>query len=348
MKVLVTGSRGYIGSVLVGLLLKHGHEVVGLDTDLFAECTFLGEVPDIETLQLDTRDVQEDALVGFDAVMHLAGLSNDPLGDYRPNLTAEINEDASVRLAGMAKAQGVPRFIFASSCSNYGASGDDFLDENSSFNPVTPYGSSKVNVERRVSPLADDTFSPVFLRASTAYGLSPRIRFDLVTNNLTAWACTTGMVFLKSDGMAWRPIVHVEDIARAYVAALHADRTLIHNEAFNVGQTSENYRVREIADLVHDVVPECEVSYSAEASADTRCYRVDCNKIARVLHEYKPQWTARRGIEQLYDAFSSSNLTMEQFEGPTYRRISHIKELIERGELDTGLRRTTPIQETVT
>lgn len=341
MNVLVTGSRGYIGSVLVDMLLEREHNVKGLDSDLFGECTFMGTVPDIQTFVQDCRDAGEEIFDGIDAVIHLAGLSNDPLGDYRPGLTAQINEEASVRLAAMAKARGVQRFIFASSCSTYGAAGDAFLSEESPFNPVTPYGESKVNVEKRVSAMADDTFSPTFLRASTAYGLSPRIRFDLVANNLTAWACTTGQVFLKSDGSAWRPIVHVEDIARAYVAVLEEQRAVVHNQAFNVGQTSENYRISEIATLVRDIVPGCEVSFAPRACVDKRCYRVDCGKIARVLHGYKPQWTARRGIEQLHDAFSRSDLTVEQFEGPRFRRISHVRSLIESGRLDEDLRWTT-------
>ncbi|MBD3244258.1 MAG: NAD-dependent epimerase/dehydratase family protein [Chitinivibrionales bacterium] len=343
MKVLVTGSRGYIGSVLVRMLLERDHAVVGLDSDLFAECTFVDSVPEVKTHLVDCRDAGEEVFDEIDAVIHLAGLSNDPLGDYRPGLTKKINEDASVRLAAMAKKRGVKRFLYASSCSTYGAAGEEFLDERSTFNPVTPYGESKVNVEKRVSVMADDTFSPTFLRASTAYGLSPRIRFDLVTNNLTAWACTTGQVYLKSDGSAWRPIVHVEDIALAYIAVLEEKRSVVHNQAFNVGQTSENYRISEIAKLVHEIVPGCEVAFAPEASADKRCYRVDCNKIVRTLHGYKPQWTARRGIEQLYDAYSRTDLTLEQFEGSQFKRIAHIRSLIDRGVLDEDLRRNEPV-----
>lgn len=218
MRVLVTGSNGYIGTVLTPMLLNAGHDVVGLDTNLFERSSFLGEIPDIPCIVKDVRDIEEGDVDGFDAIIHLAGLSNDPLGDYRPELTDSINHLASVRVATAAKAAGVGRFIFASSCSNYGAAGDDFLDESSEFRPVTPYGKSKVNVERDVSKFADESFSPVFLRASTAYGLSPRIRFDLVINNLTAWAFTTKQVYLKSDGSPWRPVVHVEDISRAYLA----------------------------------------------------------------------------------------------------------------------------------
>ena len=222
MKVLVTGSCGYIGTVLTPMLLEAGHEVVGLDMDLYQRCTFCGHLHDLKTLFIDVRDVTEEDLIGFEAVIHLAGLSNDPLGDYRPELTAEINEKASIRLARLAKKVGISRFLFASSCSNYGASDDNFLTEEASFNPVTPYGVSKVQVELALSKMADSMFSPTYIRASTAYGVSPRIRFDLVTNNLTAWAFTTGKVHLKSDGTPWRPIVHIEDIARAYIAALEA------------------------------------------------------------------------------------------------------------------------------
>jgi nucleoside-diphosphate-sugar epimerase len=341
MKILLTGHRGYIGSVLTPMLLERGHTVVGLDSDLYRACTFVGELAQTPTLEKDIRDAHADDLSGFDAVIHLAGLSNDPLGDYRPSLTEEVNFKASVRLAQLAKRAGVPRFLYASSCSNYGASGSDFLDESAAFNPVTPYGVSKVNVERAVAPMADESFSPTFLRASTAYGLSPRIRFDLVVNNLTAWAFTTHQVYLKSDGSPWRPIVHVEDIASAYIAALEADRDLIHNEAFNVGLTTENYQIREIAALVKDIVPNSQVEFAPDAGPDLRCYRVDCNYIARRLHAFKPQWTARRGVEQLYDAYYKTGITLEDFEGERFKRIAHIKKLIREGELDDDLRRVS-------
>jgi nucleoside-diphosphate-sugar epimerase len=342
MRVLVTGSKGYIGSVLVPMLLKEDHEVVGLDTDYFSRCTFVGVLAKILTHTVDVRNVQESVLEGCDAVIHLAGLSNDPLGDYKPTLTEEINYQASIRLAIMAKQAGVQRFLFASSCSNYGAAGDNFLTEQAAFNPVTPYGISKVMVERNLQKLADDRFSPIYLRASTAYGLSPRIRFDLVVNNLTAWAFTTGRVYLKSDGSPWRPIVHVEDICRAYIAALHAPRELVHNQAFNVGTTTENYQIRELAELVKEIVPGCRVDYALDAGPDKRCYRVDCNLIARTLHGFKPQWTARRGIEQLYQAYKTVGLKLEDFEGPKFMRIAHIKKLVSEGLLDNELRWRQP------
>ena len=339
MKVLVTGSHGYIGTILVPMLIKKGHEVIGLDTDYYERCTFIGDVPEIKTIKKDVRDIEKHDVEGFDAIIHLAGLSNDPLGDYRPELTEKINEKASIKLAKFAKEVGVKRFLFASSCSNYGAAGDKFLTEEAQFNPVTPYGVSKVRVEAALAQMADADFSPTYIRASTAYGVSPRLRFDLVTNNLTAWAYTTGRVYLKSDGTPWRPIIHIEDISRAYIAALHAPRELVHNEAFNVGTTSENYQMREIAEIVKEVVPGCEIEYAPDAGPDKRCYRVDCNKICCTLHEFKPQWTARRGIEQLYEAYKKVGLSLEEFEGPKYKRIAHIKQLVKEGVLDDSLRR---------
>jgi nucleoside-diphosphate-sugar epimerase len=338
MKVLVTGSQGYIGTILVPILIQKGHEVIGFDTDYYQRCTFSGKVFDNDFIKKDIRDVQREEIEGVDAIIHLAGLSNDPLGDYRPDLTKDINEKASVRLAVLAKEVGIKRFLFASSCSNYGSAGSDFLDETAPFNPVTPYGISKVQVEAALSEMSDDDFSPTYLRASTAYGLSPRLRFDLVANNLTAWAFTTGRVYLKSDGSPWRPIVHVEDIAQAYIAVLHAPRDVIHNEAFNVGTTPENYQIKEIAEIVKEIVPNCRIDYAPDAGPDKRCYRVNCDKIARCLHEFKPQWTARRGIEQLYEEYKKVGLTLEEFEGPKFMRIAHVKQLIDGGNLDEDLK----------
>ena len=338
MKVLLTGHKGYIGTRLLPLLLDREHEVTGFDSDIFRACTYTGELVSIPEISGDIRNISSEELSGFDAIIHLAGLSNDPLGDYNPLLTEEINEKASIRLAELARKAAVSRFIFASSCSNYGASGDSFLNEQAPFNPVTPYGRSKVNVEKAVSRMANKDFTPTFLRASTAYGLSPRIRFDLVLNNLTAWAYTTGEIYLKSDGSPWRPIVHVEDIARAYIAVLEAPRENVHLEAFNVGSTTENYQIRELAEIVRDVVPNSRVKYAPDAGPDLRCYRVDCNHIALSLHDFKPQWTARRGVEELYDSFCRAGLTLEDFEGERFKRIAHVKKLIEDGDLDENLR----------
>ncbi len=338
MKILVTGHLGYIGCVLTPLLIERGHEVHGLDSDLYRNCTFFGAVPKVRSLEKDVRDVMPEDVQGYDAIIHLAGLSNDPLGDYRPELTHSINCTGSIRIAQMARDAGVKRFVFASSCSNYGAAGDTFLDEQAAFNPVTPYGISKVDVERAVLPLANDEFSPTFLRASTAYGVSPRLRFDLVVNNLTAWALTTGKVLLKSDGTPWRPLVHVEDIARAYVATVEAPVELIHGRAFNVGQTSENYRIREVALMVESIVPDCKIEFSEDSGPDPRCYRVDCNLLSRTLHDFKPQWTVQRGIQQLYEKYLEAGLSVEDFEGVKFQRIAHVKHLLRSSFLDTDLR----------
>jgi len=338
VRVLVTGHLGYIGTKLVPMLLDSGHEVEGYDSDLYERCTFQGSIEEVPNRKKDIRDAAAGDVEGFDAVIHLAGLSNDPLGDYQPGLTREINHEASVHLAGLAKAAGVRRFLFASSCSTYGASGDQFLDETARFNPVTPYGLSKVSVESELRALADQDFSPTYLRASTAYGFSPRLRFDLVLNNLTAWAFTTGDVRLKSDGSPWRPLVHVEDICRAYLSLLEAPAEAVHNRPFNVGSTTENYQIRELADYVRSVVPKSRVTFAPGASADARCYRVDCGRLAREVHAFKPQWTALRGVRELFEIFRQSNLTLDDFEGERFKRITHIKHLITAGILDSDLR----------
>lgn len=320
------------------MLLAHGHEVVGLDTDLYEASTFGDGICEIPELKKDIRDVSVTDMEGFDAVLHLAGLSNDPLGNLNPDLTYDINHLASVHLAKLAKAAGITRYIFSSSCSNYGAGGEDWLTEESEFNPVTPYGISKVRTEQDVAKLADDNFSPTFLRNATAYGVSPRLRFDLVLNNLVAWAFTTGQVYIKSDGTPWRPIVHIEDISRAFLAVLHAPRELVHNEAFNVGRNEDNYRIREIADIVKETVPGCEIEYAKDAGPDKRCYRVDCSKILKTLPEFQPQWDVRKGAQQLYAAYQKVGLTLDEFEGPRYRRITHIQHLLSSGRLDETLR----------
>jgi len=338
MRVLVTGDRGYIGTVLMPLVAAAGHEVVGLDTDLYEQCTFGEWKPAFPSIRKDLRDIEASDLKGFDAIIHLAGLSNDPLGNLNPDLTYDINHRASVRLARLSKDAGVPRYLFSSSCSTYGAAGEKVMDEAAEFNPVTPYGHSKVLVEQDVTKLAGPDFSPTFLRNATAYGLSPRHRFDLVLNNLVAWAFATGRVFIKSDGTPWRPIIHIEDISRAFLAILEAPRELVHNQAFNVGRSEENYQIRDLAQIVKETVPGCQIEFAADTGPDKRSYRVDFSKIAKAIPGFKPQWTARKGAQQLYDAYRKIGLRLEDFEGPRYMRIDHIRKLLANRRLDASLR----------
>jgi nucleoside-diphosphate-sugar epimerase len=338
MRVLITGHLGYIGAEMASYLADLGHEIVGLDTDLYSECNFLAAPDPVPMLEIDLRDVTVTDLVGFDAVIHLAALSNDPLADLNPLLTYSINRDASIRLAEAAKAAGVHRFLFASSCSLYGRGGDEELHEGASFNPVTPYGESKVDVERALSTLADDTFSPVYLRNATAYGVSRRLRADVLVNNLVGHAVTGGKVIMHSDGSPWRPLVHILDIAQAFAQVLVAPRDVIHNQAFNVGRVGENYRVRDVANLVAAVIPGVSVSCAAGATPDIRDYRVDFGKMQRKIPAYRPQWTVRQGIEQLSAAYLRGGMTSDAFAGPLYFRLRTIKQLIERGDLDLELR----------
>lgn len=334
----MTGHEGYIGTVMAPFLADAGHEIVGLDSGLFEPCTFGKEPREFPSIRKDVRDIEQSDLEGFDAVIHLAGLSNDPLGNLNPSLTYDINHHASVRLARLAKHAGVARFLFSSSCSTYGAAGDKILDETAEFNPVTPYGRSKVLVEQDVAILASDQFSPTYLRNATAYGASPRLRFDLVLNNLTAWALTTGRVFIKSDGTPWRPIVHIEDISRAFLAVLEAPRELIHNQAFNVGRSEENYQIRDLAEIVKQTVPGCTIEFAPDAGPDKRCYRADFGRIKKTLPAFQLQWDARRGARELYDAYRKVGLRLEDFEGRRYKRIDHIQELMAAGKLGADLR----------
>jgi nucleoside-diphosphate-sugar epimerase len=324
---------------MVPELRAAGHEVVGLDIGLYDECDFMSPPDDVPSLDVDMRDVTPSQLAGFDAVIHLAALSNDPLGDLSPNLTYDINLHASVRLAQCAKEAGVRRFLFSSSCSLYGAGGEAYLDENAAFYPVTPYGESKVKVEQALTKLADGSFSPVYMRNTTAYGVSRRLRADIVVNNLVGHAYTTGQVLLQSDGTPWRPLVHIKDISMAFVAVLAAPTSVIHDRAFNVGRTKENYQIRDIANMVAEIVPGSKVSFAAGASPDLRNYRVDFKRIETELPGYSPRWTVPDGIRELLEAYRKAGLTKEQFLGPKYYRLKTVRGLLDRGLLNLELRR---------
>lgn len=339
MRVLVTGHDGYIGTVLVPMLQERGHSVVGIDNMLFEECV-LGERrsrPDVE-YRLDIRDVESTHLDGVDAVIHLAGMSNDPAGDLNPEATFAVNHRASTRLAEIAKDCGVGRFLFSSSCSTYGAHGDDYIDEHADFLPVTPYGESKVFVEQDLHKLADDSFTPTYLRNATAYGVSERLRGDLVVNNLTGFAVATNQVFLKSDGSSWRPLVHIEDISLAFCVLLEADRDDVHDEAFNVGRTEENYRISEVAEIIGEVTG-AEVTLSDEAFNDLRNYRVNCDKLLDRFPEATGKWTVRAGAETLKAAMEANGLTYEDLEGARYMRVRHLQQQIADGAITEDLRR---------
>ena len=348
MRILVTGHNGYIGCVMVPMLCAAGHEVVGLDSDLFRSFALRPYAPGVRGYRLDVRDIEPVHLAGFDAVIHLAALSNDGLSNLNPDVTYEINHTASVRLARLAKEAGVERFVFPSSCSIYGMAEADLVPEDGAIEVLTPYTISKFRVERDVAKLASASFSPTFMRNATAYGVSPCHSFDLVLNNLVAWAYATGRILIKSDGSPWRPTVHIEDISRAFLAALEAPRDVIHNEAFNVGQTEENYSVTELAEIVRDVVPGSRIEYAEGGRPDPRSYRVDFSKIRRLLPASKPAWNARLGAEELYNAYCSAGITVGDFEGPRFKRVDHVKQLMADGRLDATLRWTTVENNTIT
>jgi nucleoside-diphosphate-sugar epimerase len=338
MKVLITGYEGFIGGVMVRVLTDAGHEVVGLDTGFFLDCGF-SAAPKVPVLRRDVRDVVPGDLLGFDGVVHLAALSNDPMGDLDPALTREINLNATVRLAAAAKEGGVKRFVFSSSCSVYGGSNGELVNEEAPLRPLTPYAESKVRAEEEISKLADRGYSPVFMRNATAYGVSPWLRLDLLLNNLVGWAMTTGQVRITSAGTAHRPIVHIEDISRACLAVLEAPVETVHNQAFNVGITAENYQVRQLADVVQEGIPGCEVHLAAGGSVDQRDYRVDFSKLEREVPTFVPKWNARTGVRELATAFQQAGLTREDLEsGQKYVRLRRLLGLLESHDLDPVLR----------
>ncbi|NEN93410.1 MAG: SDR family oxidoreductase [Okeania sp. SIO3H1] len=336
MRVLVTGHRGYIGTHVVRLLVGQGIHVTGLDCDLYRASGYSRVNEVVPTLVKDIRDATAADLEGHDVVLHLAGLSNDPLGDLDPELTFDINYHATERLARLAKSAGVARFVFSSSCSSYGIGGDDLLTEEAPLRPVTPYAVSKIKGEEALDQLASDTFCTVALRSGTAYGLSPRIRFDLVVNNLTAWAMATGQVLLKSDGSAWRPLVHAEDMAQAFIDAALAPRDVVHRQAFNVGRTEESIQIRDVAEMVKAAIPGTEITFADQASPDIRTYRVDCSKIKQI--GFAPRWSVPEGIAVLRDAFAANPVRVTEFEGPRFQRVAHVKGLLAEGMLDPSLR----------
>jgi nucleoside-diphosphate-sugar epimerase len=337
-RVLVTGSAGYIGCVMVETLKSRGHEVVGLDAGFF-NGTLRGqeEIP-CPTYVRDVRDLTVDDLEGFHAVVHLAALCNDPLGNLNPSWTQEINFEASLKLAKQSREAGVKRFLYASSCSMYGATGSAMLDETAPLNPLTPYAQSKVASELAISSLACDDFSPVFLRNATVYGISPRLRIDLVLNNLVGWAHTTGKVKILSDGTPWRPIVHVRDLCQAFAVTLEAPKEKVHNQSFNVGRNEDNHQVRDLAEIVRETVPGCELEFAGQSNPDPRDYRVDFTKLHTTFPEFKPEWDARKGASEIFDAYQRAELMDTDMTSRKYTRLAQLQHLLQGGVLDSSLR----------
>lgn len=334
MKILVTGTEGYLGSLLAPILMEAGHEVVGVDTGFYkAGWLYNGSPLTPRTLNKDIRRITIDDLGAVEAVVHMAELSNDPTGELAPNITYEINHKGSVRLAALAKAAGVTRFIYMSSCSIYGVADEEYVTEESPVNPHTSYAICKTLVERDLRPMADDNFSPTFLRNATAYGASPRMRFDIVLNNLAGLAWTTNEIKMVSDGTPWRPLVHGLDIAQAITRALDSPREKVHNQIFNVGDTEHNYTVKEIAQIVGDVFPGCEVTFG-QHGADNRSYRVAFEKIRNALPGFKCEWDARRGAEQLHSLFQQVDMTPETFNSPGFTRLKQLEHLIRTQQID--------------
>ena len=340
MRILVTGVDGYIGSLLGPVLMSAGHDVVGLDTGFYRDGWLYSDPQNLvrspNTLCKDLRSVLAADVEGMDAIVHLAELSNDPLGNTVPEVTREINHRGSVKLAKLAKDAGVQRFVYTSSCSVYGAGSGEFLDESAPVNPQTAYAECKVKVERDVGAMADEAFSPVFLRNATAYGASPRMRFDIVLNNLSGLAWVIKRIAMTSDGTPWRPLVHVLDICHAVRCALEAPVEAIHNEVFNVGQNSDNYRVREIAEIVGDVFTGCEVTFGS-LDGDSRSYRVAFDKIHERLPGFECKWSALSGAKQLQRVFERIQMPEETFEFHAFTRLKQLRYLMETHQLDDDL-----------
>lgn len=338
MKVLVTGHRGYIGAIMVPLLEEQGHTVRGVDVGYFDECSLNGAKPTAQP-RVDVRDLGPEDLEGLDAVIHLAALSNDPLGALDPEWTSAINYGASASLAKAAREAGVRRFLLSSSCSVYGFTGDEVeLSETAPLRPLTAYAVSKVRAEEALHALASPTFSPITLRPATAYGLSPRLRLDIVVNNLTAWACATGRVRLNSDGRAQRPLVHVRDICAAFLAALTAPREAVHDQCFNLGAAGENYSIRDVARQVAEVVRGAKVEVASPDSKDHRSYRVDFTKLSKTIPSFRPRWTVRQGAAELRDAIVATGLDRETAFGRRFIRLRQLEHLLEKKKLANGLR----------